>query len=126
MGPGLGELRWFPWRFTTFSLEKTPARSLNRYRSIRYASAVLAQFVGPMMASVVKEPFDHRDWIFETKLDGFRALAVIDSTGKARLWSRDRLPLEQKFRTVQEAINQLGLPRLAPVLTCPQKHSPSL
>lgn len=79
-----------------------------------------------MMASVVKEPFDHRDWIFETKLDGFRALAVINSTGKARLWSRDRLPLEQKFRTVQEAINQLGLPRLAPVPTCPQKHSPSL
>jgi hypothetical protein len=33
------------------------------------------------MASVVKEPFNHHDWIFETKLDVFRAIAVIDSTG---------------------------------------------
>ncbi len=36
-----------------------------------------------MMASSVKEPFDDPDWIFETKLDGYRAIAVIDSTGKA-------------------------------------------
>jgi bifunctional non-homologous end joining protein LigD len=57
----------------------------------------LPEFVIPMMASVVKEPFDSPDWIFETKLDGFRTIAVIDSTGKARIWSRNRLPLEPKF-----------------------------
>jgi len=62
-----------------------------------------------MMASVVKEPFNHRDWIFETKLDDFRAIAVIDSTGKARLWSRNRLPLEPKFPTIRDAINELKL-----------------
>jgi len=50
-----------------------------------------------MMASVIKDPFDSPDWIFETKLDGFRAIAVIDSSGKARLWSRNRLPSEPKF-----------------------------
>jgi bifunctional non-homologous end joining protein LigD len=42
-------------------------------------------FIVPMQASSVKEPFDSPDWIFETKLDGYRAIAVIDSTGKARL-----------------------------------------
>ncbi len=62
-----------------------------------------------MMASVVKEPFNHRDWIFETKLDGYRAIAVIDATGKARIWSRNRLPLEQKFPTVRYAAEQLNL-----------------
>jgi bifunctional non-homologous end joining protein LigD len=62
-----------------------------------------------MMASVVKEPFDHRDWIFETKLDGFRAITVIDSAGKVRLWSRNRLPLEPKFPMVVDAVNQLKL-----------------
>jgi bifunctional non-homologous end joining protein LigD len=46
----------------------------------------LPDFVAPMQASSVKEPFDSPDWIFETKLDGYRAIAVIDSTGKARLW----------------------------------------
>jgi hypothetical protein len=34
------------------------------------------------MVSVVRDPFDNTDWIFETKLDGFRAIAVIDSASK--------------------------------------------
>lgn len=33
-------------------------------------------------------PFDHRDWVFELKLDGFRALAYIEDGG-ARLVSRN-------------------------------------
>src|SRR3984893_10654977 len=66
-------------------------------------------FVAPMQASSVKEPFDSPDWIFETKLDDYRAIAVIDSTCKARLWSRNHLPLEPKFPTVGDAVNQLEL-----------------
>jgi ATP-dependent DNA ligase len=62
----------------------------------------LPQFVAPMQASSVKEPFDSPDWIFETKLGGYRAIAVIDSDGKARIWSRNHLPLEPKFPTVGE------------------------
>jgi bifunctional non-homologous end joining protein LigD len=69
----------------------------------------LPQFVPPMQASSAKEPFDSRDWIFETKLDGYRAIAVIDSTGKARIWSRNHLTLETKFPTVQKAVDQLNL-----------------
>jgi hypothetical protein len=34
-------------------------------------------------------PFDHPDWIFEPKLDGFRAVAYVDS-GTCRLVSRNR------------------------------------
>jgi bifunctional non-homologous end joining protein LigD len=56
-----------------------------------------------------KEAFDSPDWIFETKLDGFRAIAVIDSSGKSRIWSRNQLPLEPKFPTVADAVNQLNL-----------------
>ncbi len=62
-----------------------------------------------MMASSVTEPFDDTDWIFETKLDGYRAIAVIDSTGKARLWSRNHLPLEPKFPAIGDAVKQLKL-----------------
>jgi bifunctional non-homologous end joining protein LigD len=62
-----------------------------------------------MQASSVKKPFDSPDWIFETKLDGYRAIAVIDATGNARIWSRNHLPLEPKFPTVAEAVNQLNL-----------------
>ena len=34
-----------------------------------------------------REPFDHPDWFFELKYDGFRALADVDGGG-ARLVSR--------------------------------------
>jgi ATP-dependent DNA ligase len=34
----------------------------------------IPEFVAPIMASVVKEPFDRPDWIFETQLDGYRFL----------------------------------------------------
>ena len=73
------------------------------------AKEPLPQFVAPMMASSVKEPFDSPDWIFETKIDGYRAIAVIDSAGKARIWSRNRLPLEPKFPMVLQAVDQLKL-----------------
>jgi bifunctional non-homologous end joining protein LigD len=69
----------------------------------------LPQFVAPMTAASAKEPFDSPDWIFEPKLDGYRAITVIDSTGKARLWSRNHLPLELKFPTIQGAVNELKL-----------------
>jgi hypothetical protein len=35
--------------------------------------------------------------------------AVIDSTGKARIWSRNRLPFETKFPMVRDVVNKLRL-----------------
>jgi bifunctional non-homologous end joining protein LigD len=66
-------------------------------------------FLAPMLPTLIKEPFDSSDWIFEPKLDGYRAIAVIDATGKVRIWSRNHLPLEPKFPTVLEAGNRLNL-----------------
>jgi TolB-like protein len=73
------------------------------------AKPSLPEFIAPMQAALVNEPFDSPDWIFETKLDGYRAIAVIDTAGKARIWSRNRLPLESKFPMVLHAVDQLKL-----------------
>jgi len=43
--------------------------------------------VTPIVPTRVREPFDHADWIFELKLDGFRALAYVED-GVGRLVSR--------------------------------------
>ena len=69
----------------------------------------MPQFLEPMQLTLVQEPFDSPDWTFEPKLDSYRAIAVIDSAGKARIWSRNHLPLEPKFPTVREAVNRLHL-----------------
>ena len=41
----------------------------------------------------IPEPFDDRDWIFELKLDGFRALAFIEGH-QAKLVSRNGHPFK--------------------------------
>jgi len=61
-------------------------------------------FVPPMMAQSAKEAFDSPDWIFEIKLDGYRAITVFDAAGKPHLWSRNGLPLEQKFPAILKAV----------------------
>ena len=66
-------------------------------------------FVPPMMAQSAKEAFDSPDWIFEIKLDGYRAITVFDAAGKPHLWSRNGLPLEQKFPAILKAVFRLKL-----------------
>ena len=46
-------------------------------------------YVEPMLATLVREPFDDPDWLFETKWDGFRVEACI-ADGDVRLWTRGR------------------------------------
>jgi bifunctional non-homologous end joining protein LigD len=69
----------------------------------------LPEFIPPMMANSAKEPFDSPDWIFEIKLDGYRAITVFDAAGKPHLWSRNGLPLEAKFPAIANAVFKLEL-----------------
>jgi bifunctional non-homologous end joining protein LigD len=66
-------------------------------------------FVPPMMAQSAKEPFDSPDWIFEIKLDGYRAVTVFDAAGKPHLWTRNGMPLEQKFPAISQSVARLKL-----------------
>ena len=66
-------------------------------------------FLPPMMAESAKAPFDSPDWIFEIKLDGYRAITVFDAAGNPHLWSRNGLPLEAKFPAVATAVSKLKL-----------------
>jgi bifunctional non-homologous end joining protein LigD len=47
------------------------------------------RFIPPMLATLVPEPFDGPDWLFEIKWDGFRVEAVVED-GTVRLWTRGR------------------------------------
>ena len=62
-----------------------------------------------MMANPAKAPFDSENWIYEMKLDGYRAIARFDSTGKPQLRSRNGIPMENKFPAVASAIAKLKL-----------------
>jgi bifunctional non-homologous end joining protein LigD len=62
-----------------------------------------------MMAESAKAPFDSPDWIFEIKLDGYRAITVFNSAGRPYLWSRNGLPLEAKFPAIATTVSTLKL-----------------
>jgi bifunctional non-homologous end joining protein LigD len=54
-----------------------------------------------MLATLVDEPFDDPDWLFEIKWDGYRALCTVED-GKLTLVSRNGLDMLKRFPELQE------------------------
>lgn len=57
----------------------------------------------PMLATLTDKPFDDPDWVFETKWDGFRAIAVA-RPGHASLYSRNGNDLSEKYPSICAAL----------------------
>ena len=53
-------------------------------------------FIPPMLATLVGGPFDHPDWLFEVKWDGFRVEAVVDGDA-VRLWTRGQKDAADRY-----------------------------
>jgi len=64
------------------------ARSLQEAHSKCRLGVVLPR-IHPMRLRLVREPFDHPDYIFELKHDGFRAVAYLQN-GESKLISRNQ------------------------------------
>ncbi len=56
-----------------------------------------------MLATLVDEPFDDENWIFEIKWDGYRAIAEIKN-GDVNLYSRNNNSFNQKYKPVVTAL----------------------
>lgn len=59
--------------------------------------------VVPMLAQLADLPFDNKDWIYEIKWDGYRAIAE-GKKGKIRLYSRNNQDFNEKFSEVVDAM----------------------
>jgi bifunctional non-homologous end joining protein LigD len=64
--------------------------------------------IKPMLATQIREPFDHPDWLFEVKWDGYRAMAEIRD-GNVALYSRNLLPLNEKFAPILESLRKFRI-----------------
>ncbi|MFN2461611.1 MAG: non-homologous end-joining DNA ligase [Candidatus Velthaea sp.] len=62
----------------------------------------------PMLATLVDEPFDDPEWLFELKWDGYRAIAVIDAKGGITLTSRNGNDFLQQFPELAEMARGFG------------------
>lgn len=64
--------------------------------------------VKPMLAKLVDAPFDRAGWLFETKWDGYRAVAEVKRQGKPKLYSRNGVSFVDDYPPVVKALQQLG------------------
>ena len=76
------------------------------------------QIFQPMPLQRRAAPFDDPNWIYELKMDGFRALAVIEH-GRAQLLSRNGHPFAS-FSALAESISD-SLPNVRQ--QCSKSHS---
>ncbi|MGH6736161.1 MAG: non-homologous end-joining DNA ligase [Methyloceanibacter sp.] len=60
----------------------------------------------PMLATLTDKPFDDPAWIFETKWDGFRAIAVA-TPGHAALYSRNGNDISKKYPSICAALARI-------------------
>jgi bifunctional non-homologous end joining protein LigD len=63
-------------------------------------------YIPPMLATPVDKPFTDDEWIFELKLDGFRAIAEVGKN-KLLFYSRNGLSFVSRFPRIAEALQQI-------------------
>jgi bifunctional non-homologous end joining protein LigD len=100
------------------SKKKTYSRSKSREGSLPSKFALVSADgakkscipagIMPMSFKLTPEAFNHKDWQFEIKWDGFRALAYLDKR-KVRLRSRNNMSLDKRFYPVKEELEGFGL-----------------
>ncbi|WP_298713968.1 DNA ligase D [Chitinophaga sp.] len=66
----------------------------------------MKEFYKPMLATLVDAPFDRPGWIFETKWDGYRAIAHVEH-GKAELYSRNKLSFNEIYAPIVAAVEKI-------------------
>lgn len=63
--------------------------------------------IDPMLCSLIKEPFDDPDFLYEVKWDGYRLIAYVQK-GKVALSSRSGLDYTAKYKPVVEELKKTG------------------
>ena len=64
--------------------------------------------VKPMLCTLIKEPFDDPDFLYEVKLDGYRIVGFVQKN-KVVLRSRSGLDYSEKYPEVVKGLSELGL-----------------
>ncbi|WP_179413295.1 DNA ligase D [Mucilaginibacter sp. E4BP6] len=67
--------------------------------------ATIPKNIQPMKATLVDEPFDDPNWVYEVKWDGYRAIATINK-GEVELISRNNKTFNDKFYSIHKLMQK--------------------
>ena len=73
----------------------------------RFGKKKFAHFIKPMLAKLIDEPFDDKDWVFEIKWDGYRGIAEIHENS-IRFYSRNGLSLAERYPPISESLLKMN------------------
>jgi len=66
----------------------------------------LSKFIQPMLAKETTEVFDSKEWLFEIKWDGYRAVSEI-AAGKVELYSRNGISFNNRYPLVCRELEKI-------------------
>lgn len=94
-------------------LEAVPTETAKKKTSIKglLKGAPKQKFytqIEPMLATLVDQPFDDQDWIYEVKWDGYRAVSFINK-GTVEIKSRNDKSFNEKFYPIYDQLKELGV-----------------
>ncbi|WP_440133277.1 DNA ligase D [Chitinophaga sancti] len=61
--------------------------------------------IKPMLATLTEKPFDKKDWLYEIKWDGYRAISYLNKR-KVTILSRNQLSFNEKFDIIAHALQE--------------------
>jgi bifunctional non-homologous end joining protein LigD len=70
--------------------------------------SAIPENIQPMKATLVDEPFDDPNWLYEVKWDGYRAIANINK-GEANIISRNNKTFNEKFYSIHKLLKKWKL-----------------
>lgn len=83
-------------------------RSTSRKKEKTAVRSALPDFVEPALATLVDDAPEGREWLFEMKFDGYRALAAV-SGEKVRIYTRNGLDWTGRYASLPAAFASLDL-----------------
>ncbi|MGJ8593873.1 MAG: DNA ligase D [Aquaticitalea sp.] len=91
-----------------YDAEEFTPEAFSSIQSTEIVPLNLKSLIKPMLASPGKNIFNDKNWIYELKYDGYRAMANIKN-GKVELYSRNGISLNQKFEPVFNDLTAIEL-----------------
>ena len=90
-------------------LEKNPLQSGKRVKKyFRHETHKLQEYIEPMLAKETDKPFDDKEWIYEIKWDGYRAIAEVNRDS-IRLYSRNGNSFNAAYPIIVEELSKIKL-----------------
>ncbi|HUS19634.1 MAG TPA: non-homologous end-joining DNA ligase, partial [Terriglobales bacterium] len=87
--------------------QKPPNKTSRKVEELKGAEkAAMPRAITPMLATLVDQPFNDPEWLFEVKLDGYRAVAFVEN-GRTRYVSRNQNEFTADFPELEDLGKQL-------------------